>query len=111
MKAISLYQPWASLVVLGIKRLETRRWRTPHSGLLAIHASRSFPDAGRLLCRQEPLRTLLAEAGFDTEYDLPRGVLLGTVQLRRCVRSEEIDLDALGDIERAVGDFSPGRWA
>lgn len=111
MKAISLHQPWASLVVLGVKRLETRCWQTSHSGLLAIHASRAFPPTGRQLCRQAPFRALLAEAGFPTEYDLPRGALLGTVQLRRCLRSEEISLDALGDIERAVGDFSPGRWA
>jgi hypothetical protein len=111
MKAISLYQPWATLVVLGIKRLETRRWQTTHSGLLAIHASRTFPAEGRELCRQEPFRSLLARAGFSDEYELPRGALLGMVQLRRCLRIEEIDLESLAEAERTAGDFSPGRWA
>ncbi len=111
MKALSLHQPWATLVVLGVKRLETRRWRTEHRGPLVIHAARTFPPAGQQLCRQEPFRSLLAEAGFAREDDLPRGALLGIVQVRDCLRTEEMDLDALSDTDRAVGDFSPGRWA
>lgn len=111
MKALSLYQPWATLVTLGIKRLETRRWQTDHCGRLAIHASRTFPFPGRQLCRQATFRSLLAEAGFPHEDDLPRGALLGTVMVRRCLRTEELDVAALGDIELALGHFDPGRWA
>jgi len=110
MKALSLHQPWATLVILGIKRLETRAWQTDHTGRLAIHASRTFSPAGRQLFRQAPFRSLLAEAGFALEGDLPRGALLGTVLLQRCLRTEEMDLDALADVDRAVGNFGPGRW-
>ncbi len=110
MKALSLHQPWASLIVLGVKRLETRAWQTEHTGHLLIHASRTFPPEGRRLCRQAPIRSLLAEAGFIDECDLPRGALLGAVQLRRCQRTEEIDLDALSDLDRVLGNFAPGRW-
>ena len=39
----------------------------------------------------------------------PRGVLLGTVELRDCVRVEE--LDPLSEQERSFGNFAPGRWA
>ena len=39
MKAISLHQPWASLVALGVKTLETRSWSTGYRGPLAIHAA------------------------------------------------------------------------
>jgi hypothetical protein len=40
MKAISLWQPWASLWVSGRKIHETRSWRTRHRGWLAVHAAR-----------------------------------------------------------------------
>ncbi len=39
MKVISLLQPWASLVVMGYKKCETRSWNTKSRGTLLIHAS------------------------------------------------------------------------
>ncbi len=109
MKALSLYQPWALLVVLGVKRYETRAWSTPYRGPLAIHASRSFPDAARALCERAPVRDLLREAGFLDKWELPRGVVLGTVELLDCLPVEE--LPPLDDGERSLGDFRPGRFA
>lgn len=38
-KALSLWQPWASLIAIGAKRIETRSWATKHRGPLAIHAA------------------------------------------------------------------------
>ena len=38
-RALSLRQPWASLVADGRKTIETRTWRTRYRGTLAIHAS------------------------------------------------------------------------
>ena len=43
MKALTLWQPWASLVALGEKRIETRCWSTKHVGPLAIHAAARTP--------------------------------------------------------------------
>lgn len=43
MKAISLKQPWASLVADGIKTIETRKWSTKYRGTLVICSSRK-PD-------------------------------------------------------------------
>jgi activating signal cointegrator 1 len=40
-KALTLHQPWASLIAVGAKRIETRNWATDYRGPLAIHASRS----------------------------------------------------------------------
>lgn len=45
MKALTLTQPWASLVALGEKRIETRSWGTSYRGELAIHAAASIPPA------------------------------------------------------------------
>ncbi len=38
-RAITLWQPWASLVALGLKRFETRSWPTNYRGKLLIHAA------------------------------------------------------------------------
>jgi len=40
MKAITLWQPWASLVALGVKTIETRSWATSYRGPIAIHAAK-----------------------------------------------------------------------
>ena len=37
-RALTLHQPWASLIALGVKTIETRSWSTPYRGPLAIHA-------------------------------------------------------------------------
>ena len=39
MKVLTLHQPWASLIALGVKTIETRGWSTTYRGPLAIHAS------------------------------------------------------------------------
>jgi ASCH domain-containing protein len=44
MKAISIRQPWAWLIVAGIKDIENRTWSTKHRGPLRIHASASKVD-------------------------------------------------------------------
>lgn len=42
-RALTLWQPWASLVALGLKRIETRSWSTPYRGRLLIHAAAKVP--------------------------------------------------------------------
>lgn len=46
MKALTLWQPWASLIALGVKTIETRSWSTSYRGPLAIHAAAKRPDVG-----------------------------------------------------------------
>lgn len=45
MKALTLWQPWASLIALGVKTIETRGWSTNYRGPLAIHAAKRPPKA------------------------------------------------------------------
>lgn len=47
-RALTLHQPWASLVALGVKRLETRSWSTSYRGRLLIHAAARIPNPGPL---------------------------------------------------------------
>lgn len=44
MKALTLHQPWASLIAVGAKRIETRSWSTTYRGPLAIHAGARKPE-------------------------------------------------------------------
>lgn len=38
MKLVSQWEPWATLMAIGAKRIETRGWGTDYRGWLAIHA-------------------------------------------------------------------------
>ncbi len=111
MKALTVLQPWAQLLILGAKEYETRSWKTKHRGPLLIHAGRSFPDAARALCGAEPFRSILTGAGFRDASALPRGVLLGTVVVQDCLPAEQLAYRAPFHQEAAFGDFGPGRWA
>jgi len=111
MKALTVYQPWATLLILGAKHYEIRSWHTEHRGPVAIHASRRFPEELRLLCGREPWRGLLRAAGFLTWMDLPVGVLLGTVDLVQCLRVEEMSPHSLRGADLTLPDVLPGQWA
>lgn len=43
MKALTVHQPYASLIAIGAKRIETRSWSTSYRGPLAIHAAALTP--------------------------------------------------------------------
>jgi hypothetical protein len=79
MKALSLLQPWATLVVLGYKRIETRSWATDYRGPLLIHASRSKAGWAALPVLQLP-------GAFPEFKDLPFGAIIGEASLRDVVR-------------------------
>lgn len=81
MKALSLWQPWASLVILGAKRIETRSWYTSYRGPLVIHAASKVTNAQLLLHHEEPFKSALAEHGIRRWQDLPLGACLGIVEL------------------------------
>ncbi len=49
MKAVSIRQPWASLIAAGVKTLEIRQWPTEHRGPLLIVSSRRPVLAGHRL--------------------------------------------------------------
>jgi hypothetical protein len=110
MKALTLTQPWSTLVALGVKNIETRSWSTPYRGRLAIHAAKGFPPDARLICRREPFKRVLMAAGIESLADLPLGVLLATVQLVDCVPTGKVR-SRLSSEEYAFGDYSAGRWA
>lgn len=110
MKAITLWQPWASLVVCGFKQYETRSWTTGHRGTLAIHAAKRKPaPIGVTPEVTMAINTILRIYGIRSMDDLPRGAILGTVDLVQDFRTEK--MPAPDSLERQLGDYSPGRFA
>lgn len=83
MKAISLLQPWASLVVMGAKKIETRSWNTKYRGELLIHASAGKTKEGRNLAKYNSdfYDALKTEYDVFGLYDLPFGAIIGKVNL------------------------------
>ncbi len=64
MRCITLTQPWATLVAIGAKTIETRSWGTKYRGELAVHAAKGFPKEAQHLCFQEPFRHILMDRWF-----------------------------------------------
>jgi len=133
MKAITIRQPWASLIAAGVKTVETRPRRTAYRGRIAIHAGLRFHEPF-----EEAMQACMAAglSGFESivlsaaraapPLGPPRGAVVASARLFDCVPVENlineptcqpaepwgaghyiVDLDR----ERPLGDHSPGRWA
>lgn len=109
MKAISLWQPWASLIAVGAKQYETRSWGTPYRGPLVIHASKT--EQGMSSFGEYHIRQALAGAGIRSTYALPRGVALCVVNLVDCDVMTSRLIDDISEDEFAFGDWKEGRYA
>ncbi|KAJ8790390.1 hypothetical protein J1605_021467 [Eschrichtius robustus] len=85
---LSMHQPWASLLVRGIKRVEGRSWYTPHRGRLWIAATAKRPSPQEV---SELQTTYLLLRGKDVEFpnDYPSGCLLGCVDLTDCLSQKQ----------------------
>lgn len=91
MKALSLKQPFAELILQGRKTIELRKWNTHFRGEFLIHASK-IPDA-----------KAMKEFGFD---NLPTGAIVGKaklVQVKHYKNKEELRKDK--DLHLASGDW------
>lgn len=86
MKAISIKQPWASLIAHGIKDIENRTWKCPQKYIgqrVLIHASNK-PDGWRELPLNFRQRDLSKGFSFD---NLPKGSIIGSVVISDCVQN------------------------
>lgn len=111
MKVLSAWQPWAQLMVLGLKGNETRSWPlgvVPQR--IAIHAAKSV-GALRQVFTQPHFYEALEAAGFTHSEALPLGAVVGTVEVYECVPTESIDPVIIGMREYTFGIYTPGRHA
>lgn len=77
LRILTIRQPWASLIVSGVKDIENRSWRTSYRGRLAICAAAGTPRT------ESPLLADLMTP--DAIQQLPRGVIIGVVTLTDCL--------------------------
>lgn len=135
MKAITIKQPWATLIALGEKKFETRSWQTKHRGTIAIHAGKSIDKEA---CKDREIAATLNKHGFVLMSDLPTGVVVATADLVNCWHivyhpgtnvdiAKTIEIGAELDVPRhhpdfhryivptekefIFGDWTPGRYA
>ncbi|QDP86052.1 ASCH domain-containing protein [Chryseobacterium sp. SNU WT5] len=88
MKALSIKQPWASLIAHGIKDIENRTWKTNFRGRIYIHASGTKVLNGlRVLTEEQYViaQKIFLENGFDKFSDLPVSAIIGEVEIVDCV--------------------------
>ena len=100
MKAYTVYQPYAYATVAGLKHYETRPRRTSIRGRVAVHAGK------KRISLEDMTVVVIPAAGNALHY----GAVIGTVEIVDCVPVEEIR-DKLTEREKALGDYSPGRFA
>lgn len=132
MKAITLWQPWATLWALGFKEYETRSWATNYRGPIAIHAA--LKPAHKIFSKliehdiAELMFKFLRPLDIWFPADLPHGCIIATAELVGCheivcyggrgMSSKSTGwLDTVDGIympteqELAFGDWTPGRYA
>lgn len=112
--ALSLWEPWATLMALGAKKIETRSWPTSHRGALLICASvrKNKKEMDKLL-------------GYDPEYGPNRetpfwsalkatsmsyGHAVALVDLHDCMPTDRFRPSPVSD-EWEFGNYGPDRFA
>lgn len=108
---ISLWQPWATMVMYRKKRYETRS-KPPYASFsnvpIVIHAAKKWNTRLKGIAE-----------GLNGDFDLGLtemvlGAALGIATITAFYRTEdifEIDPDQLYGIEQYMGDYSAGRYA
>lgn len=133
-RMLTLWQPWASLIAKRLKRFETRSWSTSYRGLIAIHAAKRPVNKDEVLpiryavggggCTHEELAAI--DECLEATHKLPLGCVVAIAELTGCFAMHQrktvgtyVDLPGCGHIfidpqsvlERAVGNWQPGRCA
>ena len=109
---LTLWEPWASLIVAGFKRHETRHWSTKVRGRVAIHAAkRVVLDVAPEL---DELCNFALGAGWRRTR--PLGCVLAVANLKGCFAADHLAegrpplLSAVQDCDHLAGNFDDGRF-
>ncbi|KAK3743126.1 hypothetical protein RRG08_063984 [Elysia crispata] len=86
---LSMHQPWASLLIHGIKRHEGRTWYSAHRGRLWIAATVKKPEPEEIADLEHMYQGIYNEPGLKFPADYPTSCLLGCVIVDDCLRQDE----------------------
>lgn len=84
LKALSVNQPWAWVIVNGYKPVENRDWETKFRGEVLIHAGKKFDDAG-----YDFIKASFPEIPLPPKEEIERGGIVGKTRIVDCV--DEMD--------------------
>lgn len=114
MKVISIWQPFASLIVEGCKVFETRSWPAPKSVIgqrIGIASTKNIVPGQREHCADERFQRFFEGTGLISWDQLPRGYLLGTVILDSVEIMTSDLMDDVSDEEQSYGWWDVGFYA
>lgn len=106
-KALTIWQPWASAIFLG-KKYETRSWGTNYRGLVAIHAAKRQPTRAEINHVSNELNTHLQ---FFLSDPRTRMCVIGVATLTDCIKMTPEFIDSVSDREKRMGHWEEGRYA
>jgi hypothetical protein len=105
--AITLYQPWASLIAKGCKQYETRDWPTNHRGLIVIHAGRK--PKGKQELREHD--KILASFNDLLTEDCPYSSVIAIAELTDVILMTDEIIGQQTETELRCGNWAVGRYA
>lgn len=89
MKAISIKQPWASLIVEGVKDIENRTWKCPEKYIgqrVLIHASKTCDKHNWNALNERQKKCLRGTELYHlSTIELPYSAIIGSVEIVNCV--------------------------
>ena len=87
-KAITIKNPWAHLIAVGIKDVENRTWRTKYRGKVLIHASQKIEYYKNLTLVQ--LKSLDHENQRKVvKQDFITSAIIGSVEIADCIQNSK----------------------
>jgi hypothetical protein len=130
MKVLALHQPWASLIAIGAKKVETRGWPAEKYGLVGERVAVQATKTGipkyefEELFDGSPYFAAALRPIFDPECQfsdrdlpgvlwktLPRGVILATAVVDRSEQMGPLLIQRQSRAEWSFGDWQIGRYA
>lgn len=97
MKALTIKEPWASLIVQGFKKYEFRSWKTNYRGKVLIHAGLSKENI---------------EKYKDYNLDISSGEIIGEAYITDCILvDEKLDKSLRKIDEKVYGNNHVGLYA
>jgi activating signal cointegrator 1 len=128
-KVLTLWQPWATLLVMGEKKIETRpkptTW-TVEKGTYLIHAASKWTKEQLKICQSEPFKSTLERLDYyqisNNQFNIPLGCIIGSIEVTECkdmvygrpifdFYNQTFDILLLEEKESAFGNYSLGRFA
>jgi hypothetical protein len=109
MKALTIIEPWATLLVMGKKRYETRDWQIVYRGLIAIHS-------GKKVLTECDYNLGVAECMINSEITPEilknnRGKIIAVGYLKDIILMSEDFMKEISETEKDLGLWKVGRYA